>query len=282
MKIDYELSGDGRARVRLSDGIQSVEFRITSQHDSLLDLARLALALRDEARSARAVFVVDPGEIHLAVEVEDDRARYEVRQYGGWASLGQANADYEVLLQGETTAGEILQQLTGLLTLIHDDIGPERYQAMWQQHAFPQRAFERLVYGPAAGSVLINLFIRSFLVIIVAPAVYIATYWICSLLFYAYGIAWVPHTIALLFALEAAWVTWTRTRPLDSAVGRSRYIALGALLLGGAGIALGFYIPVINTPGWLRGTIIGVLVSAPSGLLLGAIGGYLWWKLKTR
>ena len=133
-----------------------------------------------------------------------------------------------------------------------------------------------------AGSVFVNLFVRSLLVVIVAPAVYIATYWICSVLFYAYQIIWVPHTIALLFALESAWVTWTRTRPLQDAVGQSRYIALGALLLGGAGLALGFYIPVINTPGWLQGTILGVLVAAPSGLLLGAIAGYLWWKLKTR
>lgn len=283
MKIDYALTGDGRASVHFTDGAQAVKSRITNQHDSLLDLARVALSLRDGERSARAVFVVDPGEIHLAVEVEEDRARYEVRQFSDWASLNrQTSADYEVLLRGDTTVVEIVRQLTNLLTRIHDDLGTDRYKAMWQQHDFPQQELARLVSGPAPESVIINLLIRAFLIVVIAPAVYIATYWICSVLFYAYNIVWVPHTIALLFALEAAWVTWTRTRPLESATGRSRAVAIGALLLGGTGIALGFYIPVINTPGWLQGTILGVLIAAPSGLLLGGIGGYLWWKWKTR
>ena len=54
------------------------------------------------------------------------------------------------------------------------------------------------------------LAVRLFLILTAVPTVYWLVFSVMSTLFSLYGIAWMPHTIALLISAELAWVIWTR------------------------------------------------------------------------
>jgi hypothetical protein len=285
--LNYELDAEGRAAVTVSNGRQIVESRVSHVHDSLLDLAKMALSLRAGAGSARAIFVVDPGELQLSVEIENEQAHFELRQFNEWASLNRnENAPCTVVLQGTTSTLEIIRQVTGVLSRLNRDIGPGQYEALWGQHEFPRREFAQLQSGAktAAEKAIdtTNLVLRIFLIVIASPAVYVATYWIVSLAFSAYGLIWVPNTIALLVALEAGWVLWTRSGNFPSATGLSRAITLSAIVAGGAGFAIGFYGPMMDPASSPLDSLYGLLVMGPIGMLTGGFVALVYWKISRR
>ena len=286
-RLDYSLSAEGEATVRLSNGAKTVESRVSDLHDNLLDLARLALSLQAGEFSARAVFVVDPGELHLAVEIDQGAASYEVRRYEDWASL-QPGKDwpYEVLLDGVTTPAALIGQVTESLARLRDDPGPERYRALWRQHAFPAEEFRKLeARDDLASGREINtpmLLTRALLVAAIAPPVYAIVHWLCTLVFSLYGLVWVPHIISLLVAAEVGWVIWSRSRALQTLAGSDRATMLGALTLGAAGFAAGFYGPLIFLPNSLQAPVLGALGVGAAGFLLGGIAGRVVWRVKIR
>ncbi|HED34635.1 MAG TPA: hypothetical protein ENJ08_10550 [Gammaproteobacteria bacterium] len=87
----------------------------------------------------------EPGELHLVVNVEKEKANYEVRWFNDWASWGMySETDYRVLLKGTETTTGIVQQITKVLWEINQHIGPEKYKELWCEHEFPLQQFKKL------------------------------------------------------------------------------------------------------------------------------------------
>jgi hypothetical protein len=61
-----------------------------------------------------------------------------------------------------------------------------------------------------------------------------------------------------------------------------RPILLGALALGGIGFALGFFGPIVLTPGANQGPLLGIFITGPLGLVLGAAGGAVYQFARRR
>ncbi|RAI90028.1 hypothetical protein [Algoriphagus yeomjeoni] len=60
------------------------------------------------------------------------------------------------------------------------------------------------------------------------------------------------------------------------------YILAGALGVGVAGFILGFFGPLILTPEANQGPLLGILITGPAGIAIGAIGGSIYWEIKKR
>lgn len=56
----------------------------------------------------------------------------------------------------------------------------------------------------------------------------------------------------------------------------------GALLLGGIGFVGGFFGPLIFAPGANQGPLLGLLITGPAGVVLGAVGGGVYGLMCTR
>lgn len=63
---------------------------------------------------------------------------------------------------------------------------------------------------------------------------------------------------------------------------RMRFSVTGGLILGGIGFAAGFFGPIILMPDANQGPLIGILITGPLGLVLGAVLGWLYGRFRTR
>lgn len=83
-------------------------------------------------------------------------------------------------------------------------------------------------------------------------------------------------SMALSFtcAAMAAWFTWK----LVSAKRTNRFVAIisGALILGGLFFTVGFLGPMVFAKDTNQGPLIGIFIAAPLGVIMGAIGGYMY------
>jgi hypothetical protein len=90
------------------------------------------------------------------------------------------------------------------------------------------------------------------------------------------GAVWVQSLCSMGGAALAGWYTWRKT----AAQQRSRPGVLAAtiewaLIVGGVGFALGFFGPMIFTPGANQGPMLGIFITGPLGFVLGAVGGFV-------
>jgi hypothetical protein len=122
---------------------------------------------------------------------------------------------------------------------------------------------------------------RVIALLVVVPATFFFVYWVplsyirFYLPFIEYG--WIPNTISLLCATGVGWYVWKK-------LGAARHellssILLGAAVLGAIGFCAGFFGPLIFAPEANQGPLLGIFISGPLGLSLGAIGGFLYWLM---
>ncbi len=64
--------------------------------------------------------------------------------------------------------------------------------------------------------------------------------------------------------------------------GMTCQVLTGAAMLGGIGFALGFFGPMLLTPQSNQGPLLGIFVTGPLGVVIGAIGGALvaWQRVR--
>jgi hypothetical protein len=107
--------------------------------------------------------------------------------------------------------------------------------------------------------------------------VFLGTWALCSivLLFLPLGVfRIVAQLAALVVAYYAARRAWRASgHGPDSALGAS---VTGAAIVGGIGFAAGFFGPMIFAPGANQGPLLGIFITGPAGVVLGAMGGYLY------
>ena len=143
-KISYELRNHGWAIVSLSDGQTTVERAASGLHDSLLDLAQMALSILSGSLDSTACFLDEPGELQLIVRQNDEKASYEVLWFpDGMRGKTTSRQDIEILLQGMTTGRRIVQQINQVLWKIHEQIEARDYHRRWGKE-FPLHEYQRL------------------------------------------------------------------------------------------------------------------------------------------
>lgn len=67
------------------------------------------------------------------------------------------------------------------------------------------------------------------------------------------------------------WFTLRVHRP--NSLARMAYAGIGGLVVGGIGFAVGFFGPLIFSPGSNQGPLLGIFITGPCGFTLGAILG---------
>ena len=91
------------------------------------------------------------------------------------------------------------------------------------------------------------------------------------------GIAWLA---SLMAACLVAWFVWKQTASVPR--GLVKAMVLGALLTGGIAFSVGFFGPIIFTPGANQGPLLGIFITGPLGFLAGAVGGAISWISRRR
>ena len=146
--IQYKFENHGWATICVQNGKQKFESSVSYLHDSLKDLAQMAIDLRNGATKAQSLFMGEPGELLIVVTIKNDEALCEARWYRDWASWGAVeDTDFKVVLSGTNTKDAIVQQISDALSQIHDDIGIEEYKKRWIEHDFPTEKYKLLING---------------------------------------------------------------------------------------------------------------------------------------
>lgn len=85
-------------------------------------------------------------------------------------------------------------------------------------------------------------------------------------------------TVALACALLAARYIWKRGDGTSSSRGLVESVVAGALVTGVVGFVIGFVGPMIVAPDANQGPMLGIFITGPLGVVLGALGGGSYWR----
>lgn len=118
--------------------------------------------------------------------------------------------------------------------------------------------------------------------IVVSAIVIVATFYF--LYWVPFALVHIPWGIAAILsyagAMAAGWFTWTRTAAVNASLTRS--VGYWALVVGAIGFVAGFFGPMIMTPGANQGPLLGILITGPAGVLIGAVGGLVHWLVERK
>ncbi|MFP3976837.1 hypothetical protein [Marinobacter sp. KMM 10035] len=71
LSISYIVEDAGWAKIAISDGDGEIARDVSCLHDSLRDLAELAIDMSSGARAAKATFMNEPGELQLVLAAHE-------------------------------------------------------------------------------------------------------------------------------------------------------------------------------------------------------------------
>src|SRR4029453_2637565 len=122
-------------------------------------------------------------------------------------------------------------------------------------------------------------FLRILMAFVSAIATFYFTYWFGgALLDMANLPSWSSFAAAALAALLVGRYVWVQTRSLRAGLARS--VFLGALVTGAVAFSVGFFGPIIFMPSANQGPLLGIFITGPLGLILGAVGGAIYWFVR--
>jgi uncharacterized membrane protein len=88
---------------------------------------------------------------------------------------------------------------------------------------------------------------------------------------------------SFVLASYLAYTVWKKTGiNTNTKASQGTYIFTGALGLGVFAFIIGFFGPLIFMPESNQGPLLGILITGPGGIALGAIGGAILWEIKRR
>jgi O-acetyl-ADP-ribose deacetylase (regulator of RNase III) len=143
VRLDYRLTGSGWAECTVTLGDQSVTMVASFLHDSLRDLASAALAFRDGAPSASALFHDEPGGHCLTFRRVGDDVEVQVDWYRDRPRL-PGTVPCTLRLLGRTRPPHVPGQVLSALRRVLARHGEEGYLRQWKHHDFPSRELEAL------------------------------------------------------------------------------------------------------------------------------------------
>jgi hypothetical protein len=144
MRIEYRVEDAGWATVDVVCSGHHLQMTASYLHDSLRELARMALAVDVEDES-RVVFMDEPGEHHLIVRRETaEILRVEVRYFQDWKSWNMDDGDGELRLQCATSPAELRWQVLAALRSVLAECGVDGYREKWGEHEFPTSEYAAL------------------------------------------------------------------------------------------------------------------------------------------
>lgn len=120
---------------------------------------------------------------------------------------------------------------------------------------------------------------RAALVFMAFFGTYVLT-WLLMLLLPLGSLDWLGSVIALVAASMVARYTWVHANEVPTSLAGA--IAYGAILCGGIGFAAGFFGPMIFAPGANQGPLLGILITGPAGVLVGAVAGLVYGLVRLR
>lgn len=85
---------------------------------------------------------------------------------------------------------------------------------------------------------------------------------------------WASAAIALSAAMLVGYYSWKLVN--GDRIGTGMAVLCGALILGGFGFIIGFLGPMIVAKDTSQGPLAGIFIAVPVGVILGAIGGYIF------
>lgn len=93
-----------------------------------------------------------------------------------------------------------------------------------------------------------------------------------------------PDTASLIIGLGlglfAGWIVW---RALSGqSPGLLPAVVTGAAVVGGGGFIIGFLGPILLFPEANQGPLLGIFITGPAGVVVGALAGLVWWLKKGR
>ena len=86
--------------------------------------------------------------------------------------------------------------------------------------------------------------------------------------------AWLNSLVALAAAIHVSRKVWNGTAEGSTSV--AVMAGLGAVILGGLGFVAGFFGPMIFAPDANQGPMLGLFVTGPAGVVIGAIAGAIY------
>ena len=146
LEIGYEVQKAGWALAKAKDDNVVVEMTTSYLHDTLKELAEVALYFAKGGKTAKVVFMDEPGEHQIWLErINDKDLKYTIVWYDDWESWGMHPSDeYKVLLEGICTDSRLKHQVTNILWNISENIGEEKYLELWGEHKFPTEIYKEL------------------------------------------------------------------------------------------------------------------------------------------
>lgn len=94
------------------------------------------------------------------------------------------------------------------------------------------------------------------------------------------GIHGLTFLIPLIAAIVVARYVWVHADEMPAQL--AGFIFYGAVLCGGIGFAIGFFGPMIFVPGANQGPLLGIFITGPAGVLMGAFAGLVYGLVKLR
>ncbi len=108
-----------------------------------------------------------------------------------------------------------------------------------------------------------------------AVTVYFLVYWLPLFVISWEAYLWLAPLVALLCAILVGRYVWI-------SLGSARVdgvlpgLLVGAAVGGGVGFAGGFFGPLIFAPDANQGPLLGIFITGPLGLVLGALAGFIY------
>jgi hypothetical protein len=100
--------------------------------------------------------------------------------------------------------------------------------------------------------------------------------WMLMLVMPLGGQVWIGSLVTLAASVYVSRQVWNGTAEGSNSV--AVMAGLGAVILGGLGFVAGFFGPMIFAPEANQGPMLGLFITGPAGVVIGAIAGALYAK----
>ncbi|RPI12568.1 MAG: hypothetical protein EHM60_11435 [Lysobacterales bacterium] len=101
--------------------------------------------------------------------------------------------------------------------------------------------------------------------------------WMLMLVMLPVAAAWLGSLLAFAAAIYVARQVWNGTA--EGAASVPVMAGLGAVIVGGLGFVAGFFGPMIFAPEANQGPMLGLFITGPAGVVIGAIAG-AWYGMR--